>query len=141
MLRSHVEKAHGLVISLPVTRGIHTCPVCGKTFLKLRYLCQRMEKHGEEAIPLREVGSGLAGPPIWSDTAESAILNHRTHYNDLLQCKHNIARKIMPAKLCSILVLMMYIFACPSAGIVFTSETSNITILYIVQRFGVFCVF
>ena len=56
MLRSHAENAHGLVICLPVTRGTHTCPVCGKTFVELRYLRQHMEKHGEERFVCEKCG-------------------------------------------------------------------------------------
>ena len=56
MLRSHAEKAHGLVIGLPVTCGTHTCPVCGKTFVELRYLRQHMEKHGEERFVCEKCG-------------------------------------------------------------------------------------
>ena len=48
MLRNHAEKAHGVAIGLPVTGGIHTCPVCGKTFLEMVHFIQHMEKHGEE---------------------------------------------------------------------------------------------
>ena len=56
MLGSHAEKVHGLVIGLPVTRGVHTCPVCGKTFVELRYLRQHMEKHGEERFVCEKCG-------------------------------------------------------------------------------------
>ena len=56
MLRSHSENAHGLVIGLPATRGTHTCPVCGKTSVELRYLRQHMEKHGEERFVCEKCG-------------------------------------------------------------------------------------
>ena len=69
MLRSHAENAHGLVIGLPVTRGCHTSPVCGKTFPELRYLRQYMEKHGEERFVCEKCGQRSR----WAST----MLRHR----------------------------------------------------------------
>ena len=50
----------------------------------------------------RCVGSGPAGPAPCRYTARSASLNQRTHCSDLLQCKHNLARKIVPTQVCSL---------------------------------------
>ena len=77
---------------------------------------------GRSDSSVRSVGSGLAGPAPWCDTARSASWNQRTHYNDLLHCKHNIARKILPTKVCSSdAYLFAFLFVC----VVFTSVTSN----------------
>ena len=77
MFRSHVENAHGLVIALPVTRGCHTCHVCGKTFAELRYLRQHMEKNGEERFVCEKCqkdGSYKIAQPLTSDTFSSFCL-------------------------------------------------------------------
>ena len=71
---------------------------------------------------MRSVGRGLAGPALWCDTAGSEMLNQRTYCNDVLHCKHNIARKIVPTKWCCI---NAYLFACLFVCVVFISVTSN----------------
>ena len=54
--------AHGIVIALPVTRGCNMRPVCGKTFVELRYLRQHMEKHGEERFVCDKCGQRSRWP-------------------------------------------------------------------------------
>ena len=77
---------------------------------------------GRSGLCARSVGSGLAGPATWRDTARNANLHQRAHCTDLLHRKHNIARKILPTKVCSSdAYLLAGLFVC----VAFTAVTSN----------------